>query len=340
MQILRILLAPISILWFLITEIRNKLFDYGVISSFTIPKKSICIGNLSVGGTGKTPMTSYLTEIFSQKLKVHILSRGYGRKTNGFLNVTSSETSTNAGDEPVFYKLKYKELVQVSVCEDRKEGIKQIGDNNYDLLLLDDAYQHRKVKAGFTILLSSYSNLFINDYLLPTGNLRESRKNASRADCIVITKCPENISIEEKLAIEKKLLKFKKPIFFSHIRYQNFIPIGKPVNSIKKIMLVSGIANVKPLIKFLQKSYTTELFQFSDHHQFSKSEIDEIHRKFDTFADSNMVILTTEKDFARLHHKIENWKLKDYPWHYIPINMEFEKEFEFISLINSYVTAV
>ena len=128
----RILLAPISLIWLLVTEIRNRLFDWGILESYRIQKKSICIGNLSVGGTGKTPMTSYLAEMFYSANKVQILSRGYGRKSKGFLNVSISQTSENTGDEPLFYKLKFKENVQVAVCEKRKDGIEQIGINNFD----------------------------------------------------------------------------------------------------------------------------------------------------------------------------------------------------------------
>jgi tetraacyldisaccharide 4'-kinase len=340
MIIRRLLLAPVSLIWLLVTEIRNRLFDWGILESYRIPKKSICIGNLSVGGTGKTPMTSYLAEMFYLENKVQILSRGYGRKSKGFLNVSISETSENAGDEPLFYKLKFKENIQVAVCEKRKAGIEQIGTDNFDLLLLDDAYQHRHVKAGFTILLTSYSNIFIDDYLLPSGTLRESQKNANRSDCIVITKCPQNLSSNEKKSIENKLTHFNKPIFFSQISYQSFVCFGKPVETMEKLILVSGIANPKPLVEFLQKSFQIELIQFPDHHQFSKSEIEEIHRKIDTFANDKTAILTTEKDFARLHGKINDWKLNNYPWYYIPIQLEIENEKEFKSLINNYVRAI
>lgn len=336
----RILFFPLSLIWFGITELRNRFFDWGILPSYKIPKKSICIGNLSVGGTGKTPMTSFLAEMFFSEQKVQILSRGYGRKSKGFLNVSNSETAESVGDEPFYYKLKFREQVQVAVCEKRKHGIEQIGIDNYDLLLLDDAYQHRHVKADFTILLTSYSNLFVDDYLLPSGNLRESGKNASRANCIVITKCPDNLSISERNSIEDKLIRFGKPIFFSHIKYEKFISFGRPIESIEKIILVSGIANPKPLIDFVQKSFVTELVEFPDHHEFSKSEIDEIHRKIDTFTNDKTAILTTEKDFARLYDKISDWKLNNFPWFYIPIQLEFENEKEFKSLINNYVRAV
>ncbi|MFM7682676.1 MAG: tetraacyldisaccharide 4'-kinase, partial [Bacteroidota bacterium] len=182
MLLRRFLMAPVSLVWFVVTEIRNCLFDWGILSTYKIPNKSICIGNLSVGGTGKTPMTSYLTEMFYSDNRVQILSRGYGRKSKGFLTISEMENAENAGDEPLFYKLKFKNSVQVAVCEKRKAGIEQIGKENYDLLLLDDAFQHRHVKAGFTILLTSYSNLFVDDFLLPSGTLRESIKNANRSD--------------------------------------------------------------------------------------------------------------------------------------------------------------
>lgn len=335
-----ILLAPFSLIWFAITEIRNCLFDWGILDSYKIPKKSICIGNLSVGGTGKTPMTSYLADMFYREQKVQILSRGYGRKSKGFLKVTITETAVNVGDEPLYYKLKFKEHVEVAVCEKRKYGVEQIGSDNFDLLILDDAYQHRHVKAGFTILLTSYSNLFVDDFLLPAGTLRESQKNADRANCIVITKCPDDLSFDLKKSVSNKLSRFNKPIFFSHIKYQEFISFGKSIELIEQVILVSGIANPKPLVDYLQKSLKVELFQFSDHHLFTKSEINEIHRKIDTFVNKNTVILTTEKDFARLHDKITIWSLKEYPWYYIPIEMEIDDEKEFKSLINNYVRTI
>ncbi|MFM7682370.1 MAG: tetraacyldisaccharide 4'-kinase, partial [Bacteroidota bacterium] len=175
---------------------------------------------------------------------------------------------------------------------------------------------------------------------LPSGTLRESFKNANRSDCIVVTKSPENLDLNEKKSIENKLARFNKPIFFSHINYQSFISFGKPVETIEKVILVSGIANPKPLAEFLQKSVEIEQIKFPDHHQFSKSEIEEIHRKIDTFANDKTAILMTEKDFARVYEKIEDWKLNEYPWYYIPIQMEFDNEKEFKSLINNYVRAI
>ena len=340
MLLRRIFFAPFSLIWFSVTELRNRMFDWAIRKSFQIPNKSICIGNLSLGGTGKTPMTAYLAKMFENELNVQILSRGYGRKTSGFLEVHETDSAENVGDEPLFYKLKFKNKVNVTVCENRKEGIEKVGEENFDLLLLDDAFQHRKVKAGFNILLTPYNQLFTKDFLVPLGTLRESSRNANRSNCIVITKCPNELNKSEKNRISHELKKFNKPIFFSHIGYCDPVAFGKPIKHIKRIVLVTGIANPKPLVEFLEKTYQIDLVNFPDHHQFKQSEIEEIHRKIDTFVDNQTAIFTTEKDFARLSSKITNWKLENYPWYYVPIEMEFENEIEFKSLIIKYVRAI
>jgi tetraacyldisaccharide 4'-kinase len=336
----RILLAPFSLIWFLITESRNLFFNLGVLKSFQIPNKSICIGNLSVGGTGKTPMTAYLAKLYSKDLKVQILSRGYGRKTKGFRSVNSNETAENIGDEPLFYKLKFGEKVNVSVCEKREDGIEKIGLKNYELLLLDDAYQHRQVQPGFSILLTPFQQIFAEDFILPMGNLREGRKNASRSNCIVVTKCPDQLTENQINTIEKKLNRYKKPVFFSRLKYNDFVCFGKPIQEIKKVILVTGIANPNPLIEYLSKQFEVEVITYPDHHPFTQFEIEEIHGKIDIFAGNSTAIFTTEKDFARLNDKITDWKLEKHPWYYVPIEMEFENENSFKSLINSYVRAI
>ena len=340
MLIRRVLFAPLSLIWFCVTEIRNQLFNLGILKSYLIPNKSICIGNLSMGGTGKTPMTAYLAKLFASDFSVQILSRGYGRKTTGFRTVDMTDSAEESGDEPLFYKLRFGQKVHVAVCEKRKEGIEKIGSDNFDVLLLDDAYQHRHVKAGFTILLTPYQQIFTNDFILPMGNLRESRKNANRSNCIVVTKCPENMHEEEKNQIQTALLKYNKPVFFSHISYSNLIPFGKKLSKINKVILVTGIAKPTPLITYLRKQFEVEVLTYPDHHSFTKLEIHEIHRKIDTFAGQEMAIITTEKDFARLNDKIIDWEMEKYPWYYIPIEMKIENEENFKSLINSYVRAI
>lgn len=336
----RILLAPFSAIWFLITEFRNFLFNNAILKSFQIPNKSICIGNLSTGGTGKTPMTAYLTKLYSEELNVQILSRGYGRQTKGFKEVNYNDSSEITGDEPLFYKLKFGEKVNVAVCEKRKKGIEKIGKKNFELLLLDDAYQHRQVQAGFTILLTPFQQIFADDFILPMGNLREAKKNASRSNCIVVTKCPDQIIENQKNIILEKLAKYNKPVFFSRFRYCEFVPFGKAIEKIKRVILVTGIAKPKPLIEYLGKQFEVEVISYPDHHPFSQLEIEEIHRKIDTFADNQTAIFTTEKDFARLNNKITEWRLEKYPWYYVPIEMEFKNEDKFKSLINNYVRAI
>jgi len=342
MNLFRYFLFPFSFLYYIITIIRNLFFDWGIITSQKLQEPSICIGNLSVGGSGKTPMTIYLTNLLKNDFQVQILSRGYGRKTSGYKEVSEDSTSDVVGDEPLLYKKRFKTEITVAVAEKRSLGANELLkiQTKNSLLLLDDAFQHRSVNAGFSILLTPFQQIFTSDFLLPVGNLREARCGAKRADCIVITKCPESIEAAHKNRIIECMQKYSKPIFFSAIEYGELISFGEKRTSFETVLLVCGIAQPETLIIELRKKYKVEVLLFADHHNFDSSDIKQIHQKFNTFALENVAIITTEKDYVRLQTKLTADELENYPWYYLPIELKIENEDEFNFLIKKYVTAI
>lgn len=333
MIILRYLLFPFSILYGCITSIRNFLFDRGILKSYSFDIPVIAVGNLSVGGTGKTPQIEYLIRLLSDNYKIATLSRGYKRKSKGFILADITTTAALLGDEPFQFYKKFPKI-QVAVDADRKNGIERLlsQSDKPDVILLDDAFQHRKVKAGFYILLTSYDDLFYKDFMLPTGNLRESRNGANRADLIIVTKCPKNLSYEEQNNIRNEI-GLDKDIFFTFIDYDEKVYSADKeleVNSIKNSdkLLVAGIAKPEPFFRHLDAK-TNEKISFPDHHNFSDSDIDNIKNK-----SKNSLIITTEKDFVRLNGKLSNEQL-----FYLPIKSKFiNNELVFNSEIMKFIT--
>ncbi len=342
MNLFRYFLFPFSFLYYIITLIRNLFFDRGIITFQKLQDPSICIGNLSVGGSGKTPMTIYLTNLLKNDFQIQILSRGYGRKTSGYNEVTVDSTSDEVGDEPLLYKKRFKTEITVAVAEKRSLGASKLREKQTknSILLLDDAFQHRYVNAGFSILLTPFQQIFTSDFLLPVGNLREARCGANRADCIVITKCPESIEATHKNRIIECMQKYSKPIFFSSIEYGELISFGAKRSSFETVLIVCGIAQPETLIIELRKKYKVDVLLFADHHNFDSTDIKQIHQKFDTFAQESSVIITTEKDYVRLQTKLTADELETYPWYYLPIDLKIENEDEFNFLIKKYVTAI
>lgn len=343
MQFLRYFLFPFSVIYGIITAIRNKLYDWNVFSSYEIPIKSIVVGNLSVGGTGKTPHINYLINLFCDSHQVVVLSRGYGRKSKGFILANDKSTSSDIGDEPLLIYRQFGAKIKVAVCEKRKVGVETILAEfpETNLILLDDAFQHRAIKAGFNILLTTFSKPFSKDFMLPTGNLREFRCFKNRADAIIISKVVEQNSTNE-IELLKQSLKFEKPIFTSKIKYQSPISFHNnlQINSAtKNVLLVTGIANSNSLVTHLKKQFEVQEINFGDHHQFSLGEINEIHQKFDNLALENAIILTTEKDYMRFDNQL--LKITEpYPWFYLPIVVEIENKEKFNQLIKNYVGTI
>ena len=335
MEIIRKYLVPFSILYKIITSIRNIFYNVGVFRSYSFDIPVIVVGNLSVGGTGKTPQIEYLIRLLQKDYKIAVLSRGYKRKTKGFILIRDYHSVEEVGDEPFQFFKKFKQI-DVAVDSNRVNGIKVLIDNvNPDIILLDDAFQHRKVKAGFNILLTKYNDLFVDDLVLPTGNLRESVSGAKRADIVVVTKCSDNLKIEEQNKIKKRIqTQVQKPVFFTSISYAPFTKGYKEysISDFKEneIFIVTGIANPKPLLEFLVKiNFRIHHLEFPDHHYFAKEDIEKIKREFKNLP-KNKILLTTEKDYTRLEGKLDELC-------YLPIETSFLNNQEgFDSLLKSY----
>ena len=298
------LLIPFAWIYDFITSIRNMMYDHGLLKQQSFNKPLICIGNLAVGGSGKTPHTEYLINLLSKnEYKVAVLSRGYKRKTKGFVLATDQSTAQEIGDEPSQIKKKFPNIV-IAVDENRCDGVSKIIDMA-DVILLDDAFQHRSIKAGLNILLTDYNKPYYKDYLMPAGRLRENQSGKKRADIIIMTKCrQEQISANDVNYNSIKLcLSDNQQLFFTGIKY------GKLSNGLDlkdladyNIVLVTGIANPKPLEEELSKHVTMmKTIRFSDHHNFTDSELKKIDYTFENLpSDKKRLIITTEKDFTRL----------------------------------------
>ena len=318
MKLLRKILFPFNPLYYSVVFLRNKCFDFGIFKSKSYQTPIICVGNISVGGTGKTPMIEALIQQLQKEYNIAILSRGYGRKSKGFVLAKNTSTAKILGDEPYQIAQKFPN-VTVAVDANRQRGIDRLLhlDLPPDVILLDDAFQHRKVKPGLSILLTAYDNLFCDDVILPSGNLREPRTGVQRAQTVIVTKSPNNLSSIEKDNIAKRLaLHPNQNLFFSSIVYSS--EIVSKTDSIfleelktKNFTLVTGIANAKPLVNYLKRlNLNFEHLEYDDHHEFSKKELKEISSK--------SFVLTTEKDFSRLQ------SLQHKTLYYLPITTQIQ----------------
>jgi tetraacyldisaccharide 4'-kinase len=327
MNFLRKILFPLAFLYWLITYIRNLLYDKGIFKSYSFDIPIIAVGNLSVGGTGKTPQIEYLIRLLSDKYKVAVLSRGYKRTTEGFILADEKATASSIGDEPFQFYSKFPNI-QVAVDANRKNGIENLSrlSNKPDVILLDDAFQHRKVKAGFYILLTAYDDLFCDDYILPFGNLREPSSGKKRADMIIVTKCPKDLSELAQQKIREKL-KVKQQVFFTTIQYDDFVfgndsqLLVSEIQSESKV-LVAGIAKPKLFFDFL-KNEKDETLVFPDHHHFSKQDCEQIRAKA-----NGRKIITTEKDFVRLNGLLPKQQLFYLPIKSFFLNANIDKTIE------------
>lgn len=332
MKLLRKIFFPIVPIYYVVTSLRNKLFDLNVFKSKSYNLPVICVGNLSVGGTGKTPMIEYLIRLLKDDNTLATLSRGYKRSTSGFKLANGKTKVDEIGDEPYQFYQKFQDIL-VAVDENRQHGIDELLklDNSPEVILLDDAFQHRKVKAGFNILLTTYSNLYADDIMLPTGDLREPRKGAERADIVVVTKCPTCISDIEKNSIRNKLnLNDNQSLFFSSIAYEDSVFNDNETHTVselkdKDFTLVTGIANSKPLVDYLKsESLNFEHLNYKDHYNFTGKDLEFLNQK--------QLIITTEKDFVRLNNQLT--KAKSF---YLPIKVEIDNANEFNKLVKEFV---
>jgi tetraacyldisaccharide 4'-kinase len=348
-----ILLYPVAALYGLITGFRNFLYDSGVLTSESFPVPVICVGNITVGGTGKTPHTEYLLELLEKNFRVAVLSRGYKRKTRDFRLATPHSTVDEIGDEPCQVSRKFPETL-VAVDRERAGGIKRIleTDPGIDSIILDDGLQHRSVTPGLSILLSDFERPYFRDHMLPYGNLREYRSNMSRADIIVITKCPKNLNpIQRRLIVKEVRKAAYQNLYFTSISYKAPRPVYE--NNVAErrqldlrkcsgcgIVLVTGIANPKPLRDYLGKFFSeiTEL-NYPDHHSFRGDDISAISDAFGRLNSSIKYILTTEKDAIRLREFSDIEEPVRSSLYYVPVGIHFlnEAKEEFDNLIIDYV---
>ncbi|MEM9680962.1 MAG: tetraacyldisaccharide 4'-kinase [Bacteroidota bacterium] len=331
MKIIRYILFPVVPIYYLVTWLRNILYDRGIKSSNSYDSPVICVGNLSTGGTGKTPMIEYLVRVLSGEYGVATLSRGYKRSTKGFILASDKDNAKTIGDEPLQFYKKFK-TVRVAVDANRQEGISKLLslDPKPEVILLDDAFQHRKVNASLNIILTSYHNLFYKDFVLPTGNLREPRSGYKRADIIVVTKGPVYLDDDTKKRISNRIKPLEgQSVFFSHISYAENVHSENsklPLATLPFFTLVTGIANDKPLVNHLKSlGLDFEHLSFGDHHNFKAKDIQELTAK--------SLVVTTEKDFVRLasHTELSNILF------YLPIELVIENAEAFNALIEEAV---
>ncbi len=324
----RILFLPFAIIYWFIIWLRNFFYDKNILKSSSFGLPVICVGNLSIGGTGKSPMVEFLVSHLKDRFKVATLSRGYKRKTSGYALANENTSALDIGDEPMLFHLKFPD-VPVAVGEERLVAIPQLLHDKPETqaIILDDAFQHRAINAGLNILLTDYNNLFTRDFYLPTGDLRDVKSSYKRADIIVVTKCKAELTAEEADNIKKEIRPLPhQQLFFSTIQYGQPYHITRlspfELNLKTEVLLVTGIANPQPLKKLLEeRSHTYYMISFSDHYIFRIDDLKDIKKRFERIEVANKIILTTEKDAMRLM-KFRS-ELERLPIYVIPIRHYF-----------------
>ncbi|MCX6211172.1 MAG: tetraacyldisaccharide 4'-kinase [Bacteroidetes bacterium] len=341
----RVLLLPFALIYGWIVSLRNWMYDKKYLHSVHFNVPLICVGNLSMGGTGKSPMVEHLLAILTEEYKIGTLSRGYKRKTKGYALADDLTTALEIGDEPMQFHIKFPNAA-VAVGERRIEAIPQLIQDvpKIQAIILDDAFQHREIESDFNILLTEYNNLYCDDFFIPTGDLRDDRKSAKRADIIIVTKCPAELSIAERDEIVERINPEQhQSLFFTTIKYETPYHIYNPADQWiltlrDEVLLVCGIANPLPLKNYIHE-HTDTYYQlsYSDHHIFSIEDLQEIREKFDQIKSKSKLILTTEKDAVRLVKYTE--ELNNIPMYVLPIKPKFlfDSERNFNELVLNYV---
>ena len=349
MTLKKILFFPFAVIYGIITSLRNLLYDWKILKSKSVNVHTICVGNLAVGGTGKTPHVEYLINLLQNDYKIAILSRGYKRKTSGFIQANQNSTALDIGDEPLQYKTKNPQL-EVCVDADRVAGIKKMLEFTEPpkLVILDDAFQHRALNCELKIIVSEYTNLFLHDCMMPAGYLRESKKGIERADIIIISKTPDKTTAVEI----RNLIKDLKPLahqqlFFSWLKYGELRGFQNPLDTIDtlndlfryRIVAFTGIGNPNPMITYL-KEYASEVkhISYPDHHQFTIQDIADVRTQLDAIEGGNKIVVTTEKDAMRLRGSDLQDIANTLPLYVLPIEVDFkDKTQEFNETIINYV---
>lgn len=348
--LLYLLLLPITLIYGSIVSLRNRLFDSKILPSQEFDIPIISVGNITVGGTGKTPHIEYLVSLLKDQFNIATLSRGYKRKTKKFLVATPESTVNDIGDEPKQIKQKFPDIT-VAVDRKRVNGINSLLSDEieptFDAILLDDAYQHRYVKPGLSILLIDYNRPIHKDHLLPYGRLREQCWGKRRAHIIIITKTPKNLKPIERRIREKELNAYPyQSLYFTTFKYGKITPLFKSDTEQEvtlednSTLLVTGIANPKPLKEhIMEHSNEVQELQFEDHHDFTSKDLQKIADAFSKIGSQNKIIITTEKDAMRLQEHPNIDIIKHLPIYYIPIEIDFlfEGEEQFNSQIVDYV---
>lgn len=341
-RIISYMLTPFAWCYGAVTFVRNLLYDKGVLrsASFTVPVVSV--GNISVGGTGKTPHVEYILDRLSGSYRIAVLSRGYKRKTRGFVMAGPNSTPETIGDEPFQIYKKFGRRVRVAVCENRAKGIEKLCEMYQDinLVVLDDAFQHRGVAPKVNVLLVDYSRPVYHDYLLPLGRLREGRSSINRADIVIMTKSPASLKPVDMRNISNNLALFEyQELFFSWVHYGDLRPVFEKENNFEfslqdltskdKVLLLTGIANPRPFIRFFKRFPSgAKVAHFPDHHDFSHADIQAIEQAYDSIKGARRVIITTEKDAVRLaYNPYFPERLKPYIF-YLPISVEVRDDLE------------
>ena len=340
----RILLLPFALLYGLIIWIRNWLYQNKIFRSSSFGLPLICVGNLSVGGTGKSPMVEFLVRHLKNHFKVATLSRGYKRKTKGYALANAETTAIDIGDEPMLFHRKFPDI-PVAVGEERIVAIPQLLHDRPDtqVVILDDAFQHRSIQAGLNIILTDYGNLFTRDFFLPTGDLRDLPGSYKRADIIVVTKCKPDLSLQERQEIIKEIKPLThQKIYFSTIAYGTPYHITKGsftfINEQTEVLLVTGIANPRPLKKYLEERIQTYyMMHYNDHHIFTIDDWRDVVKRYERIDAEKKMILTTEKDAMRLmKFKAE---INGMPFYVMPIEHRFlfNEEVEFTQRVVQFI---
>jgi tetraacyldisaccharide 4'-kinase len=343
----KFLLFPFAAFWAVFMRFRRNFYNNG---RRTIYKKpAICVGNLCMGGSGKTPHVGYLVDLLKENnFNVAILSRGYKRKTKGFRLANSTSTSKDVGDEPLLFYKKHEDI-PIAVCENRIKGMDKIMEKfpETNVFLLDDAYQYMPLRPGLSILLSDYYKNYINDFVVPVGRLREGKSAAKDADIIIITKSPKTVpTMEEQMILNKIRPQPYQKVYFSYIEFGEltaFTQMAKnlSVDSLRSAVAVCGIANPYPFLEYINSSFwEKQQLVFSDHHCFTKEDIQKIHKYFDRSMQKNCAVITTEKDAMRLLDSEFKEEIEALPIFYIPIEVKFHRKYkeEFEEQILEYVS--
>lgn len=347
MRFVDFLLFPFALIYDGVTALRNRMFDVGLKKSQPFEVPTIVVGNLAVGGTGKTPFVEFLLNRLSVKFHLSVLSRGYGRKTHGYKLATEDCSPAEIGDEPFQIYSKYKNKVCVAVGEERILAIPMILAENPEVeaIVLDDAFQHRYLLSDLNIVLTTYQRPFFSDYLLPVGRLREGRVNINRADIIVVTKCPQNVSEQEKndyIAKISAYLNSVKPIYFAGLKYgEPYTLVKEDVTLRDNIILVTGIVDPEPIRLALEGKgkKVIEILAFPDHHAYKAQDMERITEIYRKHSEKSVSILTTEKDAVKLKDKKLLEKIKEIPVFVLPVEMEMalNEEEQLLNKIESLI---